>query len=123
MTIRTERVGNAIRKEIASMLTRGEIKDPRLGGFVNIQEVRVSPDLSYAKVFYTIFGEDDPAGVADAWQRATGFLRNTLAKRLKLRRTPDLTFELDKVAEHGKRIDALLHGLDIPPADDEDGSN
>ncbi|ABK46210.1 ribosome-binding factor A [Magnetococcus marinus MC-1] len=120
MTIRTERVGNAIRKEVASMLTRGEIKDPRLGGFVNIQEVRVSPDLSYAKVYYTVFGESDQAGVADAWQRASGFLRNVIAKRLKLRHAPELRFELDHVADYSKRIDELLNGLEIPPADDSD---
>ncbi|OSM00358.1 30S ribosome-binding factor RbfA [Magnetofaba australis] len=120
MSIRTEKVGALIHQEIASMLNRGEIKDPRIGPLVAITEVRVSRDLRHARLFVDVYGEADKDEVIKALTRAAGYIRNTLAKRLQLRHTPELLFTRDEAVEYGAHMDQVLRDLEIPPAEDEE---
>jgi ribosome-binding factor A len=111
---RIERVGALIRDEI-SLLLRREIKDPRLSSMVCINEVSVSPDMRYAKVYVSSLGPDEVrketlSGLA----AASGFLRNQLARNLRLRRIPELTFEWDESMERGARILKLIDEV-CPP--------
>nr|CRH07743.1 Ribosome-binding factor A [Candidatus Magnetococcus massalia] len=125
MTIRTERISGQIQQELARMLIRGEIKDPRLGSFINLTEVAVTSDLQSCKIYYTLYGVEE-APVAEALKAASGFIRSQLAKRLKLRHTPQLRFYLDQSLERGLRIEKMINELEIPPAEDdtsEDGEN
>jgi ribosome-binding factor A len=111
---RIEQVGNLIRDEI-SVLLRREVKDPRLSSMVSINEVCVSPDFRYAKVYVSSLGpdalkKDTISGLA----AASGFLRNQLAKNLRLRRVPELIFEWDESMEHGARVLQLIDEV-CPP--------
>lgn len=107
MSFRPERLAEAIKKEISELL-REELKDPRIG-FVSITSVEVSKDLRYANVFASVFG--DPAkqkSCIEALQKAQGFIRGELGRRIRLRYTPEITFKLDHSISHGSRIIALM---------------
>ena len=108
MTRRIEQVDNLIRREISELLQR-QVKDPRLGSFVTVTEVSTSPDLKYAKIFISrIGGEQEKQETLGALASASGFLRNELAKHLKLRRIPELSFQWDDSIERGAHLLELI---------------
>jgi len=108
MAHRIERVGNLIRHEISELLQR-QVKDPRLDNFVTVTEVSISPDLRYAKVFVSCIGsEEEKQKTLSGLTAASGFLRNQLAKRLRLRRIPELSFHWDDSIERGARLLQLI---------------
>ena len=108
MARRIERVNNLIRCEISELLQR-RVKDPRLGSFVAVIEVSTSLDLRYAKIFVSsIKGEGEKEEILSALAAASGFLRNELARRLKLQRTPELSFQWDDSIERGAHILELI---------------
>lgn len=111
MAHRIERVNTLIRKEISELIQH-QLRDPRLDSFVAVTEVATSPDLQYARVFISSMGgkQDEPkiVGVLNA---AAGFLRTELAKKLRLRRVPELSFTWDDSIEHGDHILRLIDEL------------
>ena len=113
MTHRIERVNNLIRREISDLLQR-QVKDPRLGGFVAVTEVSTSPDLKYAKIFVSrIGGEEGKQETLSVLTGASGFLRNELAKRLNLRRIPELSFQWDDSIERGAYLLQLMDKISL----------
>ncbi len=112
MTQRTERVAGEIREILGAALARGGIKDPRVrdAGLITISHVRVSGDLRQARVFFTVHGAEDAAldRVRLGLESAAGFLRRQLGEQLRLKATPALAFEVDRVFEQEARIEALL---------------
>lgn len=114
---RTRRVGEQIQKDL-SVLIREQIKDPRIG-MVSVSDVVVTRDLSHAKVYISILGDEDSAKESMAvLERAAGFLRHGLGQMLMIRTVPQLHFIHDLSSEHGEHLDAL-----IKQAIDEDESN
>lgn len=110
MSQRTQRIGDLIRAELAELIRR-ELRDPRVA-LATVNRVDVSGDLSHATVLVSALGADDQrAAAVEGLERARGFLRRELARRLSLRTTPELRFELDRGAEHSQRISDLLDGL------------
>ncbi|MBA7704707.1 Ribosome-binding factor A [subsurface metagenome] len=108
MAHRIERVNNLIRHEISQLLQR-QVKDPRLDSFVAVTEVSTSPDLRYAKVFVSCMGsEEEKQATLRGLVAATGFFRNKLARRLRLRRIPELSFEWDDSIERGTHLLKLI---------------
>ena len=108
MTHRIERINNLIREEISELLQR-QIKDPRLNSFVAVTEVATSPDLRHAKIFVScISSEEEKQEILSVLAAASGFLRNELAKRLRLRRIPELSFHWDDSIERGARLLELI---------------
>ncbi len=108
MAHRIERVNNLIRQEISQLLQR-QVKDPRLGSFVAVTEVSTSPDLRYAKVFVSCMGsEEEKQEMLKGLVAATGFFRNKLAKNLRLRRIPELSFHWDDSIERGDHLLRLI---------------
>ena len=108
MAHRIERVNSLIRQEISELLQR-QVKDPRLGNFIAVTEVATSPDLQYAKVFISrIASEEAKQETLNVLALASGFFRRELAKRLKLRCVPKLTFEWDDSIERGDRLSQLI---------------
>jgi len=103
---REERVGAEMRRELAALI-RDEIKDPRLG-MVTIQEVRVSRDLSHAKVFYTVMDEEQARQTGKVLERAANFLRHRLGVLMKLRNVPQLHFTYDTSIAEGMRLSSLI---------------
>lgn len=109
MSVRSQRIGEQIRSEIAKIL-RDEITDPRIG-MLTLTRVKVSPDLSTALVFWSpldVNGETDIDQMSLGMNSAGGFIRRQLAHNLKLRRTPELNFRYDPSIEMGSRTLALL---------------
>jgi ribosome-binding factor A len=105
---RSRRVGEQIQRELAELVQR-ELKDPRLG-MVTISAVEVSRDMSVAKVFFTVLGEDhDEKSSLEALARASGFLRRELGHRMRLRSVPELRFHYDHSIEKGSRLSALIN--------------
>ena len=118
---RPERVADQIRGELASLLAR-EVHDPGVG-FVTLTRVRVTPDLQQAHVYYTALGDEKSRRDTErALGRATGFLRRQIGARLRLKRTPELTFHYDESIAGQDRIEQLLSEIKTQPAppDDDD---
>ena len=105
---RTERIGAELRRELVAIL-RDEVRDPRLHR-VTLQEVRVSRDLSWAKVYFTCFpldeGSQEQARVLNG--KLAGFLRAQLARRVRLRTIPQLHFEHDESIARGEHLTHLI---------------
>ena len=104
---RTLRVAEQIQRELAELI-RLEVKDPRVG-MVTLIDVEVAADYGHAKVFFTLMG--DPAQIEAATEglnRASGFLRRELARRIKLRTIPQLHFCFDESVERGMRLSRLI---------------
>jgi len=107
------RVGEEIRHALAWILERGEIRDPAVSGLpVTVTEVRISPDLKNATAFVLPLGGGDPADhdqVLGGLERAVPFLRRRIAKSVRLKYVPRLSFIWDTSFDEAGRIDALLH--------------
>lgn len=110
-TIRQEQVASLLVQEISSMLLR-DLKDPRLAT-VTVTDAEISRDLSYAKVFVSVRGDDEDRKAAlAALSRASGFIRGEFARRAHLRVAPELDFRLDEGIERGARIFELLKEIE-----------
>lgn len=115
---RPQRVGEQIREELSALLVSG-LRDPRIG-FTTITEVSVSPDLRQARIFLSVMGSaEEQEKSLQAFGTARSFIRRELAHRLKLRRIPELLFELDRTAEYADHINHLLQQADIPAAESD----
>jgi len=100
-------VAEAIRKEVSTIL-QGELKDPRLG-FVTITNVEVTADLRYAKIFFSVLGNDeDYAKTKKALDSGLGFIRKLIAQRIQLRFAPELSFREDRSSEYSVHIQKVL---------------
>lgn len=111
MNHRQERINDSVARELGEILR--SVKDPRVSGaFITVNSARVTPDLKFAKVYFgTITGDAEEVKIG--LERAAGFIRSELAKRLNLRQTPELTFIHDRSAEHGAHIAQVLKELNV----------
>jgi ribosome-binding factor A len=103
---RPQKLGDQFQRELSDLLQR-ELRDPRVG-MVTITSVDVSPDISHAKVFFTILDPSKVEETTKGLQRAAGFLRSQLARRIKLYTTPELRFQYDESVERGDRLSRLI---------------
>ena len=103
---RPQRVGDLIQRELSELVAR-ELRDPRVG-MVTLTAVDVSPDMSHAKVFFTLLDKERLEEVQEGLRRAAGFLRSQLAKRVKLYSIPELRFEYDESVERADRLSRLI---------------
>ena len=90
---------------------RKELKEPSVTGMVSVTKVKVTPDLKYAKVSVSILNSKNIKETLAGLKKSSGFLRSELAKRINLRNTPELVFELDESLEYGARIDKIINDL------------
>ncbi|ADC51983.1 MULTISPECIES: 30S ribosome-binding factor RbfA [Alkalihalophilus] len=108
--VRAHRVGEQMKKELSDIIMR-ELKDPRIS-FVTITGVDVTGDLQQAKVFITVLGDDaQKESTLKGLSKAKGFIRSEIGKRIRLRKTPEITFEFDESIEYGNRIETLINDL------------
>jgi len=107
MGVRSERVANAIRKEMGSILQE-DLKDPRVG-FTTITKVEITADLRNAKIYYSVLGDEKKKKSTEiALNNAKGYIRTLIGKRIKLRLVPEILFLADRTYEHQDRIDEIL---------------
>jgi ribosome-binding factor A len=119
---RAKRVGQQIQRALSELIRR-ELRDPRLG-MITLTDVRMSPDLGYAKVYYSVLGAD-PHLAQEILTQAAGILRSPLGRALGIRHSPELRFVPDELIESGARLSALINQavkkdvethVDDPPA-------
>ena len=104
---RSRRVADQIQRELAEII-RLELKDPRVS-LITVTDVEVTSDLEHAKVFVTSLSRTaDHTALLKALQRAAGFLRSQLSRRMKLRTVPALSFEYDMSVERGMELSQLI---------------
>ncbi|MFD1735860.1 30S ribosome-binding factor RbfA [Bacillus salitolerans] len=110
MSLRATRVGEQMKKELGEIIGR-KIKDPRIG-FVTVTDVEVTGDLQQAKVFISVLGDDEQRqNTLKGLAKAKGFIRSEIGQRIRLRKTPEITFEFDESVDYGNRIESLLADL------------
>ncbi|CAK6686657.1 30S ribosome-binding factor RbfA [Synechococcus sp. CS-1330] len=110
---RVERVASLIRREISELLIGG-IKDERVNqGMVSVTTVEVAGDLQHCKIFVSVFGSDaDKEQAMAGLSSASAFVKGELSRRLKMRRTPEVVFVLDRGIEKGTTVLGLLNRLE-----------
>ena len=109
--LRPEKLEDQVQFLLSTLIQR-EVRDPDLG-FLTLTAVRMTGDRGIARVYYTVLGEaaqQDKS--AKALARATGFLRTQLAKRLKLKKAPELRFFFDSTLEVGNKMETLFAELE-----------
>lgn len=125
MSTRLSRVEETLRRALADILLRGDLRDPRLrhAAAISITAVKISPDLGSAVVYVDVLGDQAvPAAVLDGLNAGAPAIRSKLGGRIRLKRTPSLRFVMDRSIEQGRRIEAVLaelHAAEAPPAPDE----
>jgi len=114
------RVADQIQKDLSELIAF-ELKDPRVG-MITLSEVQLTPDYAHAKVFFTTL-KDDPEAIAQTLQglqKAAGFLRNELGKRLHIHTLPQLHFVHDTSTARGMELSALIDKANATRAKDAD---
>lgn len=112
MTLRNERVRKALMREISDIIFR-EIKDPQICAMVSILDVEISRDNSAAKVYYSVYGDDDvKKKTIAALDRHVGQIRHEIGKRIRLRKTPTLLFIPDDALERGAQMTELINKIE-----------
>jgi len=107
---RPGRVQEAIRQEV-SRIVHSEMKDPRIG-FITITKVELAKDLRYARIYFSILGEDKDKKLAlKGLNSAKGYIKGLLADRISLRFMPDIVFVIDESMEHAKHIYGIIEKL------------
>lgn len=121
MRIRPEKVAHLMRREVADIL-ENRLRDPRLGATVTVTDVQVTQDLSFARVYVTVLGDESARERAmETLRHASGFVRRELGGRLDLREVPEIRFEYDGSLDRGRRVEDLLKRLESGEAvPDED---
>ena len=105
---RTYRIASEIMRE-AERIIREDVSDPRTQCMFSITHVDVTRDLRYAKIYVSIYEEDKREPMMKALKSAAGFIRHNLGRRVQLRYTPELLFELDTTIEYGVHIASLIN--------------
>ena len=109
-TQRQLRVGEEVRHVLAGVFARHEFRDPELAAAeITVTEVRIGPDLKRATAFIVRLGRSDVADLIPALKRATPYLRGQMAKAMKLRMVPDLSFQPDTALDYAMEINRLMH--------------
>ena len=104
---RMGRIDEEYRKEISQIISY-DLKNPNVTGMISVTKVKVTTDLKYAKVYVSILNSKNIKETMDGLKKSSGFIRSELAKRINLRNTPELIFEIDDSIEYGAKIDSIL---------------
>ena len=115
---RQGRINDEMRKELAEILR--DVKDPRVSGaFISVTGVEATPDLKYAKVYYSVL-TGDKKEIGKGLKSSAGYIRGQLARRMNLRMTPELSFYEDTSIAYGAHISKILSGIEISEETPED---
>ena len=109
MSIKIDRIASQMLKEISYVLA-SEVKDEDIR-FVTVTDVKVTNDLSFAKVYVTVLKEDKIAETMKALKNASGFIRKELAERLEIRHIPELELVYDESIAYGKKIENIIENI------------
>ena len=113
---RLGRIEEEYKKELSQIIGY-ELKNPNVTGLISVTKVKVTNDLKYAKIFVSILNSKNIKETLAGLKKSSGFIRSELARKVNLRNTPELIFELDDSLEYGARIDSILRDI-MPKKDD-----
>ena len=117
---RSERIAEEIKRSVSKTINN-DLKDPRLNGLISVTRVNVTRDLRYAKIFISLFGEENTKDeVFDVLKNAKGYIRRELASNLRIRFVPEITFKLDESMEYSAHIQKLLNEVSRQEQKNED---
>ncbi|MBQ2714247.1 MAG: 30S ribosome-binding factor RbfA [Clostridia bacterium] len=109
---RIDKINAEIQRVMSELVAGGYIKDPRMQGFASVIRTDTTSDLSYCKVFVSIYGsEEQKKNTMLALKSASSFLRSELARRVSLRITPELVFIQDDSIEYSIKLDKILKDI------------
>ncbi len=114
---RIGRINEEYRKELSQIISY-ELKNPNITGLISVTKVKVTTDLKYAKVYISILNSKNQEETMQSLKKSAGFIRTELAKKVNLRNTPELIFEIDDSIEYGAKIDKILNEI-IPKEEKE----
>lgn len=109
MSIKTQRIASNIIKELSYILAY-EVKDEDIK-FVTVTDCKLASDLSYAKIYVTVFEKEKINSTIKALNDAAGFIRKELSQRIDVRHTPELSFVYDESIEYGKKIEGIIEKI------------
>lgn len=117
---RLGRIDEELRKEISNIISY-DLKNPDVTGMISVTKVKATNDLKIAKVYVSILNSKNVKTTLAGLKKSSGYIRSEVAKRVNLRNTPELVFELDDSIEYGARIDSILKEVmkDIKPREEE----
>mgnify|MGYP000959698662 FL=1 len=118
---RKDRVQEEIKREVADIIRR-DVKDPRVG-FVSITDAELSDDLTFVKIFYSTLDDDKLEEIQMGLEKATGYIRSEIGKRIRLRVTPEIVFRYDESLKRGARMMELLNEVKKKETGDGDGKD
>ena len=107
---RLERINEEYKKELSQIISY-ELKNPNVTGMISVTKVKVTNDLKFAKVYVSIMSSKNLKQTLAGLKQSSGFIRSQLARRVNLRNTPEIIFELDDSLEYGARIDSILREI------------
>ena len=114
---RLGRIDEEYRKELSQIIGY-ELKNPNVTGLISVTRVRVTSELKFAKVYVSILNSKNIKNTLVGLKKSSGYIRTELAKRVNLRNTPELIFELDDSMEYGAKIDSILKEI-IPEGNND----
>ena len=114
---RLGRIDEEYKKELSQIIGY-ELKNPNVTGLISVTKVKVTNDLKFAKVYVSILNSKNIKNTLAGLKKSSGYIRSELAKRVNLRNTPELIFELDDSIEYGAKIDSILKEI-MPKKEEE----
>ena len=118
---RLGRIDEEYRKEISNIISY-KLKNPNVTGLISVTKVKVTNDLKYAKVYVSILNSKNIKDTLAGLKKSSGFIRSELARKVNLRNTPELIFEIDDSIEYGAKIDKILSEI-IPKEEKKQKDN
>ena len=109
MAFKQDRLNVSIQKYISDIL-QFDVRNPDIG-FVTVTGVQITNDYSIAKVFVSFLGTKNPQARLESLEKSKGYIRSELAKKLTIRKCPQIIFVLDNSYEQGKRIEDILNEI------------
>lgn len=116
-TNRMDRVNEELKREISIVIDE-TLKNPNITGIISVTKVKTSPDLKSARVYISLLNSKSKKNTLEGLKNASGYIRTELAKRVNLRYTPELTFEIDESMEYGAKIENILKEI-MPKKEEE----
>ena len=114
---RLGRIEEEYRKELSQIIGY-ELKNPSITGLISVTKVKVTNDLKFARVYVSVLNAKNVKDTIAGLKKSSGFIRSELARRVNLRNTPELIFELDDSLEYGAKIDTILKEI-MPKKEDD----
>ena len=121
MGIRSDRVQVQLKREISKILHE-DLRDPRIG-FVTVMRIDLTGDLRYAKIYFSVLGDDaKQESSVEGIESAAGYIRRLIGERLKLKFVPELSFRLDKSIEYSVNLEKTFERLRNEQKNNQDGN-